>query len=161
MVLYKLDEYNPNYRSEVFKGYDITHFNVYAGDGQDKVGSIDNILVDESGRFRYFIVDTGSWVFGKKVLLPIAMAQLNYDNRIVSVSGLTKQQVEDLPEFTEALAIDHDYEESIRDVYRPLIATPMLGMAYNPLAYNYQQEPYFYDYNDPQLRDYERRIMDR
>jgi len=35
---------------------------------------------------------------------------------------LTKEQVQDLPEFSEDLAINNDYEEQ-SEVYRPLVAT--------------------------------------
>lgn len=66
MVLYKLDQYYPDYKDEIFEGHDIKNFDVYSHD--DKVGSVQNMMVDETGHFRYFIVDTGFWVFGKKVL---------------------------------------------------------------------------------------------
>jgi uncharacterized GH25 family protein len=69
MALYKLDEYYPNYQNEIFDGYDIKNFDVYAQD--DKVGSVTSIMIDDEGHFRYFIVDTGFWVFGKKILLVV------------------------------------------------------------------------------------------
>lgn len=53
MVLYKLNEYHPNYQDEIFDGYDIKNFDVYAQD--DKVGSVKNMMVDEDGNFLYFI----------------------------------------------------------------------------------------------------------
>ncbi|WNN89426.1 PRC-barrel domain-containing protein [Gloeocapsopsis dulcis] len=55
MALYKLDEYYPDYQNDIFDGYDIKSFDVYAQD--DKVGSVKNIMVDEDGNFRYFIVE--------------------------------------------------------------------------------------------------------
>ncbi len=166
MALMKLSDYYPNHAKDLFDGHDILNFSVYANDADDndmdKVGSVKDMLVDEEdGRFRYFIVDTGFWVFGKKVLLPIGLAQLNYDKERLYVAGLTKDRVEDLPEFTDDLRLDNDYEERVRSSYRPLIpnATP-----FTPLAgglYNYQQEPYFYDLNDPMFRSYEERWRDR
>jgi len=157
MALYKLDEYKPNYAQEIFGGHDIKNFDVYADD--DRVGSVKNILVDEDdGRFRYFIIDTGFWVFGKNVLLPVGLARLDYKNQHLFVPKLTKEQVENLPEFTEDLAIDNDYEERVRGVYRPLVplASPgMFGMFGAPATYNYTMEPYFYELNDPYFRTYE------
>lgn len=163
MALYKLDEYNPNYAQEFFGGNDIKNFDVYADD--DRVGSVENILVDEDdGRFRYFIIDTGFWVFGKKVLLPVGLARLNYEKQHLFVPGLTKEQVENLPEFTQGLAIDHDYEERVRGVYRPIVplAMPgMFGMIGAPAPYNYTMEPYFYELTDPYFKTYEENMRDR
>jgi hypothetical protein len=160
MALYKLDEYNPNYTNEIFGGNDIKNFDVYADD--DKVGNVDNILVDENDRrFRYFIIDTGFWVLGKKVLLPVGLARLNYENKHLFVPGLTKEQVEHLPEFTEALAIDNHYEEQVRGVYRPLVTLTMPGILGTPGFYNYTMEPYFYELNDPYFRTYEENLINR
>ncbi len=160
MALYKLDEYYPDYQKDILDGYDIKNFDVYAVDN-DKVGSVKNVMVDETdGRFRYFIVDTGFWVFGKNVLLPVGLARINFDDKRIYVDGLTKQQVEDLPEFKEDLAIDHDYEERVRGVYRPSIAAATSQPAYDAATYNYQQEPYFYELNDPNFTRYEQRLRE-
>ncbi|WP_315787962.1 PRC-barrel domain-containing protein [Fischerella sp. JS2] len=159
MVLYKLDEYYPNYQNEIFDGYNIKNFDVYAQD--NKVGSVTNMMIDDEGYFRYFIVDTGFWVFGKKILLPVGMARINYEDKRVYVPVLTKQQVEDLPEFTEDLATDKDYEERVRGVYRPYMTTPTTGFIYGADIYNYRQEPYFYALNDLNLRMYEERLRAR
>ena len=160
MVLYKLDDYYPNYQKDIFDGYDIKNFDVYAADN-DKVGSVKNVMVDETdGRFRYFIVDTGFWVFGKKVLLPVGLARINFDDKRIYVDGLTKKQVEDLPEFSEDLAIDNDYEERVRSIYRPSIAAATSQPAYNAAAYRYEQEPYFYELNDPNFTRYEQRLRE-
>lgn len=160
MALYKLDEYSPNYSEDIFDGYDIKNFDVYA-QADEKVGSVKNMMVDESGRLRYFIIDTGFWVFGKKVLLPVGLARMDFDDKCVYVQQLTKQQVEDLPEFTEDLAIDRDYEERVRGVYRPSLATPALSPVYDAATYDYTQEPYFYEMNEPNLRTYEERLRER
>jgi hypothetical protein len=160
MALYKLDEYAPDYNNEIFDGHDIKNFTVYA-EGEEKVGSVQNILVDENdGRFRYFIIDTGFWVFGKKVLLPVGLARLDYDDKRLYVPRLTKEQVENLPEFSEDLAIDNDYEERVRGVYRPLVTTTPTLFG-TPATYNYALEPYFYDFNDPNFRTYEERLIAR
>ncbi len=158
MALYKVDEYYADYQA-LFDGNDILNFDVY-GQGNDKVGSVKNALVDEDGNFRYFIVDTGFWVFGKKVLLPVGMTRIDFDDKRVYAEGLTKKQVEDLPEFSEDLALDRDYEERVRGVYRPSIATPTSSAVYDTTTYNYTQEPYFYEMNEPNLRMYEERLRE-
>ncbi|MGI0485050.1 PRC-barrel domain-containing protein [Pantanalinema rosaneae CENA516] len=166
MALMKLTDYYPNHIKDLFDGHKITNFSVYANDAddneQDKVGSVKDMLVDEhDGRFRYFIIDTGFWVFGKQVLLPIGMARLDYGKERLYISGLTKDQVENLPEFTDDLKIDSDYEERVRSSYRPMI--PQVNQT-RPAAgsvYDYRQEPYFYDLNDPMFHSYEQRMRDR
>jgi len=67
MALYK-DDYYPNYSEEIFDGYDIKKFWCLCP-GRRRL-ACENMLVDETdGRFRYFIIDTGFWVFGKKIVL--------------------------------------------------------------------------------------------
>ncbi|MBD3885322.1 PRC-barrel domain-containing protein [Phormidium tenue FACHB-886] len=165
MTLMKLSDYYPNHTKDSFNGHNITDFSVHAndtdGDDRDEVGSVKGILVDEEdGRFRYFIVDTGFWVLGKKVLLPVGMAQLNYDKEQLYVSRLTKEQVKNLPEFSDDLKIDNNYEDQVRAAYRPLIPSSTIVQSWAGGAYSYQQEPYFYDLNDTAFRSYEQRMRD-
>ncbi|MDV2994622.1 MAG: hypothetical protein N4J56_004276 [Chroococcidiopsis sp. SAG 2025] len=58
MVLYKLEDFDTNYQ-DAFDGNDIKDYEVYSDSDNEKVGTVKNILVDESGHFRYLIVDTG------------------------------------------------------------------------------------------------------
>ncbi len=119
MLLYKIEDFNPNYRQEAFDGEDIKGLDVYAGNSDEKIGTIDTVLLDETGRFRYFVVDTGSWIFGKKVLLPIALSRLDLNGRRVYATGLrSKDQVENLPRYEHGMAVDYDYEEQVRGIYR-------------------------------------------
>ncbi len=64
MALLKLEDFDPNYR-ETFGGGDIKGLSVYA-EGDEKIGTVSDALVDEQGNFRYFVVDLGFWIFGKK-----------------------------------------------------------------------------------------------
>lgn len=121
MPLYKFKEFYPDYRktfgnSEVIN---LDSYSVYSGN--DKVGSVEDVLVDGSGRFRYLVVDTGFWIFGKKVLLPIGLAHFDYNNNRANVDGLTREQVENLPDFKSAKVDEYDaYEERTRQTYAPL-----------------------------------------
>jgi uncharacterized protein YrrD len=105
MPLLKSEQYYPDYQntaiSDGFDIDDLKNFSVYT-EGDDKAGSICDILVDaQDGRMRYFVVDTGFWVFGKKVLLPIGRANIDYNDKRLYVSSMTKEQVENLPNFDE------------------------------------------------------------
>lgn len=121
MALYHLKDYYPNYKETLADGQmgDIDSYSVYA-QGEDKVGTAKDLLVDESGRFRYLVVDTGPWIFGKNVLVPVGVARFDYDKNRVYVNGLSKTQVENLPEYKEDTVVDERYEEQVRGQYRPI-----------------------------------------
>jgi uncharacterized protein (TIGR02271 family) len=117
MVLYKLVDFDPNYQDS-FQGNDIKGLGVYTETNDEKIGSVNDVLVDDEGHFRYLIVDLGFWIFGKKVLLPVGRSRIDYGASRVYAIGLTREQAENLPEFNERLAVDYDYEEQVRGVYR-------------------------------------------
>ncbi|MGF1523274.1 MAG: DUF2382 domain-containing protein [Leptolyngbyaceae cyanobacterium] len=119
MALFKIDDRYPDYRKRFADGDNIMGVDVYvrAKGEDDKVGSIYTVLVDEAGRIRYLVVDTGFWVFGKKVLLPIGRCMDDPEHNRIYAVGLTKDQVERLPEYSDELVLDYDYEERVRSVY--------------------------------------------
>jgi uncharacterized protein (TIGR02271 family) len=182
MVLYKLEDFDPNYR-DTFEGKDIKGFGVYTERTDEKIGNVSDVLVDDEGHFRYLVVDLGFWIFGKKVLLPIGRTRIDYNSDRIYALGLTRQQAEDLPEFNERLALDYDYEERVRGIYRrpveasapvesptPLDASIPVDTTYRPTAtptynrdtYAYEHEPSLYGLNEPDhqtLRLYEERLI--
>ncbi|MEW6495733.1 MAG: photosystem reaction center subunit H [Cyanobacteriota bacterium] len=114
---------------------------------------------DDSANFRYLVVDTGFWILGKKVLLPIALGRIVYMDRHVYVQGLTKEQVENLPEYNENLTIDPDYEERVRAVLRPMVDKAIANEVYNPDTYDLSQEPYFYEVNEQTLKSTQEQLI--
>ncbi|MDZ8262308.1 DUF2382 domain-containing protein [Nostoc sp. ChiQUE01b] len=186
MVLYKLEDFEPSYKDS-FDGHDIKGLGVYTQGTDEKVGTISDVLVDEEGHFRYLVVDLGFWIFGKKVLLPIGRARIDYNVDRVYTVGLTREQAEDLPEFNERQTLDYDYEERVRGVYRqptdynlgveaatpldPLAGLDPLGSPVTPLgttptyardSYTYENEPALYGLNEQDhqtLRLYEERLI--
>jgi len=83
---------------------------------RQKIGTVNDALVDEEGHFRYFIVDFRLLDF-RQVLLPVGRSRIDYNSDRVYAVGMTRDQADNLPEFSEDLALDYDYEESVR-VYR-------------------------------------------
>jgi len=168
MALLKLADAYPNYRQEIFGGDDIKGYDVYAADGNDKIGSIYDALVDEQGSFRYFVVDTGFWVFGKKVLVPMGSVQIDYDQHRIYVAGMTKEEAENMPEYDESMTIDYDYEERVRNVFRPTAtqatATPATAAqsTYDRNTYNYDHDRSLYqpkEGNNQRISLYEERLL--
>lgn len=115
MPLHKIKDYVTDY-SQSSENNDIIGFSLYSR--TEKVGSVEDILVDDHGQFRYLVINTGIWVFGKKVLLPIGRGRVDFSERRVYADTLTKEQVEELPEFDEKITVGFEQEEAVRKVYR-------------------------------------------
>lgn len=172
MALVKISDYYPDHHESTSDLDDIKNYDVY-GQGNEKVGTVHDILVDEaSGRFRYLVVDTGFWIFGKKVLLPVGLADIRHTDKRIYAKGLTRSQVESLPNFEDLEKADYDYEEEVRGVYRGSVATPQPATTattqtqttanYDRASYNYDNEPSLYNIpeGDSQtLRLYEERLI--
>ena len=163
MALVKLADAYPNYKQEIFGGDDIKGYEAYSAT-DEKVGGIHDALVDETGRFRYLVIDTGFWVFGKKVLVPIGRVRMDYDRRRVYITGLTKDQVERLPEYNDNMTVDYDYEERVRGIYRPTTATtaPVSSSTYDRNTYNYEHDRSLFDLdeqNHQKIKLYEERLL--
>ncbi len=173
MALLKLEDFDPNYR-DTFEGGDIKGLSVYA-EGDEKIGTVSDVLVDEQGKFRYFVIDLGFWIFGKKVLLPVGRTRIDHNADRVYAIGMTKKQAETLPEFNNLQTIDYDYEEQVRGVYRTpatgTTATSVSSMTgsmadqpstYNRDTYDYQQDASLYQMNDQDhqnLKLYQERLV--
>lgn len=160
MALIKIADFNPNYKEEIFSGYDIKNFNVYT-EQENKVGDVHDALLDKSGRFRYLVIDTGFWIFGKKVLLPIGYARIDYQQQRIYVTNLTKEQAENLPKYDDDITIDYDYEEQVRNIYRGTAAATNRP-SYNRDSYNYDYDPEAYKINEDNnqlLKLYEERLV--
>jgi uncharacterized protein (TIGR02271 family) len=162
MALIKLADFYPNYREEIFGGDDIKGFDVYASSTNEKVGSVYDALVDETGRFRYLVLDTGAWIFGKKVLLPIGSCRIDYDAGRIYATGLqSKQQAENLPQYSDEMVLDYDYEERVRGVYRTPTEQP-ISSGYDRNTYTYDRDASLYDINEQNhqnLKLYEERLI--
>jgi stress response protein YsnF len=124
MALVKIKDFEPDYR-EAFGGYDIKGLDVYSDVNNEKVGTVHDLLVDEQGHFRYFIVDLGFWGFGKKVMLPVERAQIDSDGKHLYALGLHKDQVEQLAEFNESLRIDDDRRQELHESLRQPVHQPV------------------------------------
>ena len=165
MPLHKIADFDPNYK-ETFGGEDVKGLDLYT-EG-DRIGPVVDVLVDDEGRFRYLVIDTGVDTAGKQILLPIGLSRIDYSIQRVYVDGLSKEQVERLPEYSDRYTVDYDYEERVRDIYRPQISslestsTGAATAAYDRNSYNYQQDASLYDLNEQAhqtFRLYEERLI--
>jgi hypothetical protein len=82
------------YRSGLEVSSDLTGFSIEALDGG--IGKVDESTAETTGT--YLIVDTGPWIFGKKVMLPGGVIdRVDYDTETVYVNR-TKDEIKDAPE---------------------------------------------------------------
>jgi hypothetical protein len=67
----------------------------------------------------HVVVDTGPWIFGKKVLIPAgAIGRIDLENREVWLN-LTKDRIKGSPEFDAAMYRDTTYRNDISSYYGP------------------------------------------
>ncbi|BAU62743.1 PRC-barrel domain-containing protein AvaK [Stanieria sp. NIES-3757] len=146
MALHKIEEFVPRDQQNKFEEINIKNYSVYAGTTNEKIGSVYDVLVDDSGHFRYFVVDTGFWIFGKKVLLPIGQALIDSEQESVYALGIANQeQAEALPEYNDDMVVDYDYEERVRRNYR----SPQTSQTtYQPDNYSYDRDAELYNLNE-------------
>ncbi len=92
---------------------DIVGFHVEATDG--RIGSVDEASWDVGQSL--IVVDTGPWIFGKKVMLPAGLiATIDSANKSVQV-GCSKDQVKNSPEYDDSMRNDSDYRGSLGSYY--------------------------------------------
>jgi hypothetical protein len=98
---------------DVTQNLDLTGFSVEAVDGG--IGKVDEATYETSRS--YLVVDTGPWIFGKKVLLPAGIVQrVDLDSETVFVNR-TKDDIKNAPEFDETMYRDEAFRTRIGTYY--------------------------------------------
>jgi len=101
------------YREQTFAGTDFTGFKVEATDGE--IGKVDE-ATNEAGT-GYLVVDTGPWIFGKKVMLPAGVInRVDSGDQRVFVDR-TKDEIKGAPEFDETRFRETEYREELGGYY--------------------------------------------
>ena len=98
---------------EAWVGTDITGFKVEALDGE--IGKVDEATYWSGSS--YIVVDTGPWIFGKKVMLPAGVIdRIDVDSGRVFVNR-TNDQIKNAPEFDEATYRESEYQSELGTYY--------------------------------------------
>jgi sporulation protein YlmC with PRC-barrel domain len=122
-------------------------FAIEATDG--RIGSVVEFLFDDAAwNVRWLLVDCGSWLKGRKVLIPppaVSDAGLDYGRFEVK---LTKAQVEGSPDWLEHQTVSQQAQNQLYDYYGwdPLWDAPYLGRGTNSIGSSLMTPPY------PELR---------
>jgi hypothetical protein len=104
-------------------------YTVHATDGA--IGKVHEFLFhDASWRVRYMVADTGNWLTGRRVLLPVgALGPPSRESRCIVVS-LTRQQVADSPDINTDQPITRQHESELQRHFgwaNYFAADPLLG----------------------------------
>lgn len=168
MPLQKISEFDTDYRNTL-EGNDIKGMGVYVQGTDEKIGTVNDAVLDDQGAFRYLIVDIGFWIFGKKVLLPVGKSRIDSTANRLYVVGITREQAENLPEYQEHTTLDYDYEEQVRGGYRtPSVeSSAALGSTVgrttpSPDSYSYADDADLYDvsaHEDQTFKLYQERLV--
>ncbi len=95
---------------------DLENFAIGARDGH--IGHVKDLYFDDDAWVvRYLVVDTGSWLSSRKVLIsPMAIQHANWADRVLPVS-LTKDQVEHSPNIDTNKPVSRQHEEQYLGYY--------------------------------------------
>jgi hypothetical protein len=101
------------YRDETWTGMDVSGFEVEALDGS--IGKIDRATAGASGSS--LVVDTGPWIFGKKVMLPAGVIdRVDVEDGKVYVNR-TKDEIKNSPEYDDSMYEDETYRGTLGSYY--------------------------------------------
>jgi hypothetical protein len=93
----------------------MTGFSVEALDGG--IGKVDEATYEVGAS--YIVVDTGPWIFGKKVLLPAGVVdRVELDDETVFVRR-TKDEIKEAPAMDESTYRDEAYRSEVGGYYGP------------------------------------------
>jgi hypothetical protein len=96
-------------------GRNLVGYGVEALDGS--IGKVDGATYDVSASF--IVVDTGPWIFGRKVMLPAGVIRdVDHDDEKIFVNR-TKEQIKNAPEFEDSLIEDEEYRGRLGSYYGP------------------------------------------
>ena len=102
-----------NFPVETTPTLDLTGFKVESMDGD--IGKVDEATREVGGSF--LIVDTGPWIFGKKIMVPAGLIRdIDPDAETVFVNR-TKDEIKNAPEFDETRYHDQAYRDELGSYY--------------------------------------------
>lgn len=92
----------------------VTGYKIHATDGE--MGKVVDFIIDcASWKINYLVVETGSWLDSRKVLLSVEwIKEVNWDNSVVIVS-VTSDEVKNCPEFNMDQVLNESYGRSLYD----------------------------------------------
>jgi hypothetical protein len=101
------------WRSDLVETGSVEGFSVEALDGS--IGKIDETTSEVGSS--YVVVDTGPWIFGKKLMIPAGLVRdIDPDTETIFVNR-TKDEIKNAPEFDEKRFHDQAYRDELGSYY--------------------------------------------
>ena len=101
MELFRVSEFNPDYR-QTFEDADIMNFEVWTAE-RERVGKVQDILMDDIGQLYYIVANIGSWLNRKLILIEPEQFRIDRPTRRISLVNLSKETINLLPAYDTAL----------------------------------------------------------
>ena len=93
----------------------VVGYDVEARDGS--IGKVDEATFDTASSS--LVIDTGPWIFGKKVMLPAGVIRsVDHADEKIFVNR-TKDEIKNAPEFDDSLLRDRPYRDQLGSYYGP------------------------------------------
>jgi uncharacterized protein YrrD len=97
--------------------HEIEGYHIEAPDGD--IGHLTDLVIDDSTwQIQYLVVNTGNWLFQRKVLIPCtSLENIRWADRKVHLS-LLRAEIKNSPEYNPERPIVRDYEQALHTHYR-------------------------------------------
>lgn len=94
----------------------VTGYKIHATDGE--IGEVSDYIIDEtSWIIKFLVIETGSWLDSREILLPAQwIKKVDWKDSFIVVD-VTKAKVKNSPEFNINMVTDESYERSLYDYY--------------------------------------------
>lgn len=101
------------FRNPAWATMDLSGFEVEALDGS--IGKVSKTTHEADPG--HLIVETGPWIFGKRVMLPAGVVTNVQPQQRKVVVNITKDQIKNAPEYDDSLYGDAKYRDSVGSYY--------------------------------------------
>ena len=104
-----------DYHRADWSGRDLIGYHVVARDGA--VGKVD--AATDSVDMSCLVVDTGPWIFGKRLVIPVGLVDEIDDGTHTVTVDRTKDEIKRAPAYDDELFYDESYREELGAHYLP------------------------------------------
>ncbi len=96
--------------------FSLIGFKLQAMDGE--IGHLDDVMIDDlEWKVRYWVIDIGSWFFGKRVLVsPLWDGKIDDNLRILKI-GVSMEKIKSAPPFDYSTPLTNEYEANLHQHY--------------------------------------------
>jgi len=125
MTLYRISDRYPNYPDVYFNGNEVKGMTVRSAEDA-KVGTVKDILIDGENRVQFLVVDMGR----SQVLLPTSRCTSNFEQNVVYVRSLNREEFRNLQPYSETGEIYNQPEYALEQSLAVEQSAPVEGIAF-------------------------------